>query len=777
MRKNLWKNWFFAVMLIAVVLTACSKEGEKTTETKKDSKNTNITESEYVYQPSFQNINTGMDYIAGVYRKEDRIYMLGIQWIEDKKNENGGTEKMYLVHCAMDGSDLQRMELKGKKNKNDYPSVFTVDDENQIHLLTNEYSYNEKTQQEKEKYYIYTINEKGKIIKNAELKLGKVSKDDYFYPTFTGTIFLDGKIYIASGNHIYSFDEDGKAGKAYRVNTDYIRALITSPDKKVYVYGNINVAYGLSEFDFKTEKISNSIEFKDYSIYDLKTIYFGAEDKIYLGDSNNLYSADLSTGEVKEELNWLNGDINGENIMDCFSLEEGKFLVINSSYNESAKGTTAEFVTLNKTKASDIKEKEIIKFACTYLNYDIKDQFLSFNKTNPNYRIEVKSYDAYEDPVEKMNMDITSGDLPDILDVSMGVSKEQMIKKGMLADLSSFMEKDSEIKKEDFIPSILKMIEDDGDGKIYYLSPFFSIRGFVSGKKTMGTTTEWSVDDMIKMYEDMPKDHVFMALFMESMTKQLFIQNILVSQLEDYVDFSTGEVKFNSEEFIKLMEFSNNFPDEEKIDYENQERMPTLVEKGKLLLNELGISSIAEIGIYTKLYKKQGGYTVLGYPAKEKSDRLSASFTGSAFAILEQSDKKEGAWEFLRQFYTYEYQKNPNGYIGIPTRQDAFEKKLEYAQTKKTYTDEDGTKVDPVSMTYGFDDYMVSIGPIDKEEAEIVRSLVGRIGICTSYDVVIEDISKIIEEEMKAFFAGDKSAKEAAEIIQSRVNIYISENS
>ena len=39
------------------------------------------------------------------------------------------------------------------------------------------------------------------------------------------------------------------------------------------------------------------------------------------------------------------------------------------------------------------------------------------------------------------------------------------------------------------------------------------------------------------------------------------------------------------------------------------------------------------------------------------------------------------------------------------------------------------------------------------------------------------EVFKIIDEETKAYFAGEKTAQEAADMIQSRVSIYVSEQS
>jgi ABC-type glycerol-3-phosphate transport system substrate-binding protein len=149
---------------------------------------------------------------------------------------------------------------------------------------------------------------------------------------------------------------------------------------------------------------------------------------------------------------------------------------------------------------------------------------------------------------------------------------------------------------------------------------------------------------------------------------------------------------------------------------------------------------------------------------------------GTALAITQQCEDKDGAWDFVREFYTYDYQnKNDNG--SFPTRKDVFEKRLERAMATEEYTDDDGTEVQPIESSYGYDDYEVKLGPLSEEEAGIIRDMVDRIGYCTTYDSYSSDVQNIVTEETEAFFQGDKTAKETADIIQSRVNIYVSENS
>ena len=79
--------------------------------------------------------------------------------------------------------------------------------------------------------------------------------------------------------------------------------------------------------------------------------------------------------------------------------------------------------------------------------------------------------------------------------------------------------------------------------------------------------------------------------------------------------------------------------------------------------------------------------------------------------------------------------------------------------------------------TYSIGDFTVEIKPYTKAHMDLFRSMVDRIGKEDNYDTFFADIYKMVEEETKAFYKGDKTAEETAQILQSRVKIYVSENS
>lgn len=102
---------------------------------------------------------------------------------------------------------------------------------------------------------------------------------------------------------------------------------------------------------------------------------------------------------------------------------------------------------------------------------------------------------------------------------------------------------------------------------------------------------------------------------------------------------------------------------------------------------------------------------------------------------------------------------------------------LEYSMVTETFTDTDGMLIEPVSIQYVFDDYTVIVGSLKEEETDMIRSIVNRIGKCTYNDSVTKEISNIVIEEAETFFSGDKTAQEAAQVMQNRAKIYVSENS
>lgn len=79
-----------------------------------------------------------------------------------------------------------------------------------------------------------------------------------------------------------------------------------------------------------------------------------------------------------------------------------------------------------------------------WLDYNLKKNIIDFNKNSKDYRIIVKEYgnDDYSAALAQFNADLTTGNCPDIIDLS-SLNYKQYAEKGALEDLYPYMESNS----------------------------------------------------------------------------------------------------------------------------------------------------------------------------------------------------------------------------------------------------------------------------------------------------------------------------------------------
>lgn len=766
---------FFMIVMIGNI-TACSnqsdpKKKETTTETVSKENKGKKKEEAYYYQISFQDITMPLDSIATTYVFKNNMYVIGYR---NEKNKKGTTvSKYYLICMKLDGSDKKEIKLNIKEEEEPYR--LTVGKENQIYLLSQLQTYDLDLGETIEEYYIHTISiEEGKE-ESCKLKIKK-QKTELLY--IQDMIVTEDTILFNSQENVYTFDLKGKEKGRYHFG-NYTARMAQTGNGDIYISGYSENNYGLKKLDLKKGEFGNFINLVSKKIYRTQggnyniILQGGEEDILYINDSNNVFYYHTETGEFIALFNWIHQDIDGATINQFFYTEDQTFLVPHNLDRNQI-----ELIELKEAEASLEKEKTVLKLSCTYITNQIKENVLSFNRTHSKERIEIEDYSSYEDPAQALNLDMIAGKIPDILSID-SLPALQYIKKGILTDLSFLMEQDKEVKKEDFIESVYHALE--YNGKLYYMGSDFSVRPLLGSNKFTKGMEAWTVDDMFALYEKLPKNGLFLCNDTYNMSRQLFLQNILSNQLEDYIRMDTSETFLDSSEFIKILEFSKNFPEESEIAENIKNRfeigMPLMVQRGKLILSDcFNLSCMPDIQAFMKMYQKVGGFTIMNYPSLKGDDKLSMTINNT-MAMTEQCAQKEAAWEFVRMFLTYDYQKNKGFYDGIPTRKDAFEKMLEYSMTTETFTDADGMFVEPVSIQYVFDDYTVIVGPLKKKETDMIRSIVNRVGKCTYNDSVTKEISNIVIEEAETFFSGDKTAEEAAQVMQNRAKIYVSENS
>ncbi|MDE6599072.1 MAG: extracellular solute-binding protein, partial [Oscillospiraceae bacterium] len=216
------------------------------------------------------------------------------------------------------------------------------------------------------------------------------------------------------------------------------------------------------------------------------------------------------------------------------------------------------------TAATTADGKKIIKmYAWLVTDNKLYDAISDFNLRSSEYRVELTEYvHKYKDePLIRLNTDITTGNSPDILVVHQAMPVKSYIDKGLFADLYEFIDSDPDLNREDFLDSVFKAYE--RDGKLCELVPEFYIETVTGKTSLVGDKQGRTAEEFIKLAEAYPDKKIMNGYTTKSSALDMLVQYSYGS----FIDQSTGRCSFDSEEFTALLEFCDRFPFEISEDY------------------------------------------------------------------------------------------------------------------------------------------------------------------------------------------------------------------
>lgn len=412
----------------------------------------------------------------------------------------------------------------------------------------------------------------------------------------------------------------------------------------------------------------------------------------------------------------------------------------------------------------------MLTLACYYLDWEVRKYVVEFNKSNPDYRITITDYSQYDTDedytagITKLNTDIVSGKMPDILLLNDNIPVESYAAKGLFEDLYFYIDQDTELKREDYFQNVLKVHENNGE--LYCLPSRFIIYTVTGKTADVGNGTGWTLQELKDVLAAKPEGtQVF-----SGMTRQEMLYYSIRMSGNQFIDWESGKCNFNTEGFISLLEFIKDFPEELPEDYWEKDMGMSWDEQlrqGKVLLDQTVLDSFSGYNYLKKAFFGED-VTMIGFPSENKKG--SAIGANIKLSMSSKSKNKDGVWQFLRYFLTEEYQEKDN--YGWPLSLKQAELMAQKAQKKPTYEDENGNQVE-YDETYNINGVDIVIEPMTQEEVEEVLGFMQSVDqLYTNNQALID----IISEEAAPYFAGQKNVKEVVDIIQNRVQIYVSEN-
>lgn len=590
----------------------------------------------------------------------------------------------------------------------------------------------------------------------------------------TGTVIdAAGNFYATDWQNIYIFDTEGKQSASIPVENG-INSLVRLSDGNVYAHMWVSkeeeTYYALVPVDPAAKALGEEeirIPNTAYTVYPAEGEYL-----FYYNNNGTIYGYKKDAEEGERLFSWIDCDLN-ENDVRQFSIRaDGSILALESRYNEATSKQEYNLVDIQRVDAASMPEQVDLTLACMYLDWDLRTEVVNFNRQKNGIRINVVDYsqynteDDYNAGIQKLNTEILSGKVPDIL-VTDNLPVKQYTAKGILRDLYPMIDADGELSRDDLMTHFFDTISEDG--KLYQITDSFAIDSVAGRASVVGDRTSWTLQDLMDAKAAMG-DNV--SIFGEYDTKSGVLYSCLSHGIDSFIDWESRTCSFDSQEFIDMLNFANQFPKEfnaEDYDWENSESEFSRIRSGKQMLTRAYIYSLNDIQ-YQSIYF-DGDIAFVGYPTT--GDTGSTFSFSAALAISSSCQHPDEAWKFVRTFLTEDYQTKQYMYE-LPTNKHSFDAYVEQATKQEYYTDPETGEEKPISnggISFG-DGEMIEIYAATQKDIDLFMKVYESCGGVTSYN---QDISNIINEETAAFFDGQKTAEETASLIQNRVNLYVSE--
>ena len=599
-------------------------------------------------------------------------------------------------------------------------------------------------------YNLVVANTKGEILNKINLDF--LQEKTGFYPS---QIIVDNnKLYVLCRNSCVAVlsisGADISGAIEYTLLSNYITQLIHTAEEGVFAGCVDYDGFSVRQIDSSSQSWGNTIKLE--ATY--RDIICGLNNTLLLDDGMGVYRLNPSNGEITPVLNWLYNGLYVARIVT--EISEDTFLINYQDTNNYANRPSPSLGVMERVQMAG-SEPITLRLA-TMDRQPLVQMVLAFNRNNRDCKIDLIDYSIYNTlgdsdiGIMKMVTEIFSSNPPDIVDL-ITISAQQYIAQGLLEDLYPLIDADRDIKRTDFISSLLEASE--YEGKLYQLIPGFSIETVIGSANVVGKECGWTFEE----FKNFVKSNPGKSSFGRRMTRYQFLTHILNYAISDFVDWQTGKCYFDSQDFIDVLELATTFPRESEL-YTYAEY--DAIASGNQLLFFFELNEILSVDFYHALFN--GDITFIGFPSAEHRSNAFRPYIN--LGITSISQHKDTGWRFLRSFLVPGYQNEfQRRYSVFPALSSALETK--YSEHRLFSKDFNGNVL---LGGYGIDWIELQTQNDPTYNIAKINELIYSTSKLVQTDSVLIGI---VLDEIDAFFYGDKPAEEVAKIIQNRAQTYV----
>lgn len=758
-KKYILKYILPIILLPSLILLGCNGRGSMYSDAPETEIRMNPTES--VYVAAWQEIDLDLTAANMTQVIGDTIY--SAVW-EGDYDVNGNYTKNNARISRLQNGDKEAEEILILEDERQLIH-FMVDEEKSVYLL-----YMEPLEGENY-YFLQKMDGIGNIVYCERVPLEQ-NEPHIFERISSGIAGSEGSVFFSVNDGIaYLFDNSGRLSgrgdwREIALDSNKTTGLVNA-ENEIYLYHADKDEVILRSIDMTSaslgaEKILLNNEMSpeealsigggtvvEEAPFSRMKVYSGYQKGVIISTADALWKYSPGTEEKEILFYWSDKHINlrWSYIREMGVLTGGGIYVL---FYDSYTGGTVQVLIQEKSK-SEVAESNTIVIGYIEIpnnlpdwadpNASLKELVAEFNKAYTGYLVEMRGYESGEYRND-FYMDLLQGKGPDIFDLQ-SLQKENLMAKGVLEDLGPYFEASEVVKESDLLPRV----RDAGyiGDKMVCVMPSFLLQAIMVEKGYV-ENGGWTGEEFWALAEKYPNG----SYLIPSYSPEAALISIMPAEVESYINWEERKCSFDSDSFMKLLEEmkknwdNNRYPGLYIAD--SDEKVRAFHNKDVLVLYEI-ISNLEQYLDIKEPYLENDGELV-GYPNPEGKPWYQMFITEKVYGINSASDCKEGAWKFLEFMLSWEYQSGNKDFF--PVRSDAFEAWLEKGPTVRSENRAEFTDAD----------------------RELIRFMVDN-----AYweEIFASIIASIMWDELPPFFAGDKTAKEVAEIIQNRALLYLNE--
>lgn len=370
-----------------------------------------------------------------------------------------------------------------------------------------------------------------------------------------------------------------------------------------------------------------------------------------------------------------------------------------------------------------------------------------------------------EDYRNRILAEMVAGGGPDML----LVSRSDMIllqEKGMICDLSDMVLQET---KQEVIPAVIELGSVDGEWV-----------GMVTGASfaTMSTVNQiwdkdgWNLQEFIELLES--KDDwecPFNYMGHEANDSSLLYDVFLHDTANSFVlDLEQGISNFDSDEFTHILELSKKYGGRsiDDLRWLSDNECNRMLKEGNMVaqIHRMyeGLESFSQI---MRKYGEDGN--IVGFPTQEGSGNYVSSYSFDYLVVNVRSEHREEIKKYLELLLDYDNQFRAEG---CSVRMDVLRNCVKNVATHDNNTT---TEYSRQILSNDPDNPLYKDITVKRDGTSYLEEFLAFVESCEPEPYSPPQVGTIIGDEIVMFFEGSKSAEDVAKIIQSKMQLYLSE--